>query len=261
MNKILRIKTIALALAVTALVFSGCSSGLLQVKPVFDYTKAPDGSVKNGFVVSDGVTYYYNNGELQKNTVVNGDDGKLYYANGDGVIDYGYCDGVIINGEDWNVINGAAEKAETEAELTLNKALKAVAECTDSSMTKEEKLRAAFVYIKTNYLEGVRHNPPYRELDWPVVYANDLFEYGKGDCYSYGAAFAYMGKAIGCSDTYACNSGGHGWAEIEGLVYDPEWDLHHPEYDHFAVDYDNNHTDVNYKRGLSPGEPYMRVEV
>ena len=246
---------------------AGYNPNQFTAQPDMD-TKISDGMVitltaksLNGFITEDGKTYYYIDGEMQKDAVVGSDEEGFYYAGTDGVIDYGYCDGINYDGSDWNVINGKATLAESDSDLMLNKALKAVAKCTNSSMTKQEKLRAAFDYIKTAYLEGVRHDPPYRELDWPLVYAEDIFVYGKGDCFSYGAAFAYMGKAIGCEECYACNSGGHGWAEIEGLVYDPEWDMHYPKYNHFAVDYDNNDTDVNYKKGIAPGEDYMRVPV
>ena len=246
---------------------AGYDSGKYNVDADLN-AKVTDGMVitlteksQDGFVTENGKTYYYKNGEKQVNAIVGSEEEGLYYADKDGVIDYGYCDGVNIDGADWNVINGKATLAESESDLTLNKACKAVAKCTNSSMTKKEKLKAAFDYIKTAYLEGVRHDPPYKELDWPILYANDIFVYGKGDCFSYGAAFAFFGKAIGCEECYACNSGGHGWAEIEGLVYDPEWDMHYPEYNHFAVDYENNDTDVNYKRGIAPGAPYMRVAV
>jgi len=47
-------------------------------------------------------------------------------------------------------------------------------------MSKEEKLKICFYSIKKDYLEGIRHNPPYRESDWHIVYANDIFAYGKG---------------------------------------------------------------------------------
>lgn len=127
-------------------------------------------------------------------------------------------------------------------------------------MTRDEKLRACFDGIKNDYLEGVRHDPPYTEIDWPVLYANDIFVYGKGDCFSYGAAFAYIGKAIGCSECYACNSGGHGWAEIEGKYYDPEWDMHHQEYNHFGVLPDDP-CDVDYSNTLTEGVDWMHVLV
>ena len=93
-----------------------------------------------------------------------------------------------------------------------------------------------------------------------MLYANDIFVYGKGDCFSYGAAFAYIGKAIGCTECYACNSGGHGWAEIEGKYYDPEWDMHHQEYNHFGVLPDDP-CDVDYSNTLTEGVDWMHVLV
>lgn len=146
----------------------------------------------------------------------------------------------------------------SEADKVYAAAKEAVAQCTNDSMSKDEKLRAAFNYIKQNYLEGVRRDN-YTEMDWPVVYANDLLICGKGDCFSYGAAFAYMAKAIGCSDCYACNSGGHGWAEVEGKVYDPEWSLHSSKYSYCGMSYDDP-SDVPYKTALGTAD-WMHVAV
>ena len=204
---------------------------------------------------------YFKGGEAVKNSVVE-DNGVNYYTDSEGVIDFGYCDGVNVNGEDWIVINGVATKAQSDADYALFNACRAVAGFTDSSMTKEEKLRACYDHIRTDYFEGVRRED-YKGMDWPILYSNDLLVYGKGDCFSYGAAFAYMAKAIGYTECYACNSGGHVWAEVDGLVYDPEWSLHHKDEggDYFGIDYDNNNTEVNYKRGIAPGEPWMRVKV
>ncbi len=194
----------------------------------------------------------------QLGSIVGDDVNGYFFAGVDGMIDHGRCDGVKINGEDWVVCEGKAYKVYTEAGATWFSAAQAVAKCTDTSMTREEKLRAAFDYIKTAYLEGVLHDPPYQEMDWPVVCANDLFVYGKGDCFSYGAAYAYMAKAIGYEEVYACNSGGHGWAEIEGKFYDPEWDMHHNEYNHFGVSPEDA-CDVNYSGTLMDGVDWMRV--
>ena len=211
----------------------------------FTVDPAPSSALSNGMVitlnkVTDGLvtnedkTYYYMNGEPQKNAVVTTNEGTLY-ANADGEINRNYCGGVNIDGQDWIVINGAAQKVETEFDKTLFAAAKDIDACTTTDMTKDEKLKAAFDYIKTHYLEGVLHDPPYQEPDWHIVCANDLFVYGKGDCFSYGAAFAFYAKAIGCSDVYASNSGGHGWAEAEGKAYDPEWSMHSDAYTYFAV--------------------------
>ncbi len=216
---------------------------------------------ENGFATdADGNKRYYLDGELQKDGIVGNEQDGFYYADADGLINTKYCDGLNIDGNDWCVIEGKATRVFSEEDKTLFAACKAIGKCTNSNMSREEKLRASFNYIKTAYLEGVPHNPPYREMDWPVVCANDLFINGKGDCYSYGAAYAYYAKAIGYEEVYACNSGGHGWTEVEDKFYDPEWDMHHQEYNHFGVAPDDE-CDVNYTRGLAPGEAWMRIKV
>ena len=214
----------------------------------------------NGLIVgADGNMSYYVNGELQKNGIVGSDVDGYFYADQNGVINKNYCDGVTVNGVNWCVIEGKATKA-TADDDPLFGACKDIGKCTNTTMDRAQKLRASFDYLKEAYLEGVRHDPPYYEMDWPIMYANDLFIYSKGDCFSYGAAFAYYGKAIGYEESYACNSGGHGWAEIDGLFYDPEWDMHHQEYNHFGVA-PTDPNDVDYSGGISPGEPYMHVKV
>ena len=141
------------------------------------------------------------------NTIKGNDTDGYYYFGSNGEVDYNYCDAVTVDGVDWNVICGVATKVVSESDKTLHLACKDVARWTNSSMSKEDKLKVCFDSIKSDYLEGVRHNPPYREDDWPVVCANDIFVYGKGDCYSYGAAFAYVGRAIGYTESYTTPSG------------------------------------------------------
>lgn len=221
-------------------------------------TQAP--VAKNGMIEEDGVKHYYVDNVLQTNAIVGSDAEGYFYANDQGVIDMNYCDGVNIDGVDWNVIEGKATAVSDDWDTTLHYALQMVAKCTDSTMTREQKLRAAFDYIKTNYLEGVPHDPPYTEMDWPVVCANDIFVGGKGDCFSYGAAFAFVGKAVGCEECYACNSGGHGWAELDGLCYDPEWDMHNNEYNHFGVA-PGDDCDVRYFDTLTEGVDWMKIKL
>ena len=93
-----------------------------------------------------------------------------------------------------------------------------------------------------------------------MVYANDIFVYGKGDCYSYGAAFAYVGRAIGYTESYAVNSGGHGWAEINGLIYDPEWSMHSNKSTYFGLSYDDK-VDVPYASAISDGAEWKRKKI
>lgn len=221
---------------------------------------APTSAPQDGITVENG--YYYINGELQKDTVIGDEVQGYFYVNAEGMRDNGYCNGLTIDGDDWNVIEGIATKVENEWDECLHSALVDIGNCTDSSMSRDEKLRAGFDYIKsdTHYLEGVLHDPPYNELDWPVVCSNDLFKEGMGDCFSYGAAFAFYGKACGFDRCYACNSGGHGWSEIDGKAYDPEWDMHHQEYNHFGVAPEDD-CDVAYFTTLTDGVDWMYVNV
>ena len=157
-------------------------------------------------------------------------------------------------------VNGKAmEGMSPESLATLQRAQAVVAGITNSSMTQEEKLKACFEYVKT-YRESRPRMPNYLGMDWPVVYANDMFVNGTGNCCSYAAAFAYMAKAIGYEEVYCCNDSGHGWAEIDGLVYDPEWSKHHHVYSYYALSYDTR-TDVDYKGNIAAGHPWMRMKI
>ncbi len=158
-------------------------------------------------------------------------------------------------------INGKAmEGMSIESWQTLQRAQAVVAGITNESMTKEQKLRVCFDYVKRAYPEIKPRIPHYTGMDWPVIYANDMFVRGAGNCCSYAAAFAYMAKAIGYDEVYCCNSGGHGWAEIDGLVYDPEWSKWHHTYNYFALSY-NTKTDQDYKGAIGARKPWMRIKI
>ena len=221
-----------------------------------------NGFIKQGYVTINGKTYYYDaNGVIQKNGIVGSDSDGYRYADSTGAIDTAYCGVVTSKGVTFNVINGNATKVKTEADKTLSRAIKEVGKCTNKSMSKSQKLWAAFQYIKEAYIERVPRTPSFHGTNWHIIYANDILEDGMGDCYSYGAAFAFMAKAIGYTNVYACNSGGHGWAEVDGKVYDPEWSRHHSSPgSYYGVGY-NDPCDVDYKGGISAGEWWMHVKV
>ncbi len=157
-------------------------------------------------------------------------------------------------------VNGKAmEGMSPESLATLQRAQAIVASITNDSMSMETKLQVCFDYVKT-YQESRPRMPHYTGMDWPVIYANDMFVNGSGNCCSYAAAFAYMAKAIGYEEVYCCNSGGHGWAEINGLVYDPEWSKWHHTYNYYALSYDTP-TDQDYKGAIGAGKPWMRIKL
>ena len=219
-----------------------------------------NGLLRSGLQTINGNKYYYNSsGVLQKNGIVGSDRDGWYYADKNGKIDFTYSNAVTQNGKDWIVMGGKATKVSTKSDRTLFRALKIVAKITDKSMSKSQKLKVCFNYVKGAYTELNPRIPHYNGNDWPIIYANDMFVDGAGNCFSYAAAFAYMAKAIGYKEVYCCHSGGHGWAEVDGLIYDPEWSRHHSK-DYYALDY-NTTKDPNYKAAIAPGYSWMHVKI
>ena len=241
-----------------------------------------DGKLLNGYVTIDGKKYYYKNGTLQKNGIVGTVSEGLSYADSNGVINgsftgiaqdkdsYWYLKNGKIdlnahktlsyNGKNWNVIDGRAKQVKTESDKTLSRALQLLSKITTEDMTKEKKLKTCFDYIKKAYTELNPRIPHYTGSDWPIIYANDMFIDGAGNCFSYAACFCYLAKAIGYNNVYACTSGGHAWAEIEGKIYDPEWSRHRFGYTYYGMSY-NDKCDVDYKGGISAGASWMHMEI
>ena len=236
-----------------------------------------------GYVKINGKTYYYNSkGVLQKGGIVGTYEEGYRYADKNGVVNLTYTGvatkgkntwyfqngkinyslraAVTVNGVAYNVLGGKAYKVTSTKDKTLHRALKVVAKVTKTSMTKEQKLRACWNHIRTAYGENNPRDPEYYGADWPEVYANDIFVGGSGNCFSYAAAFAYLAKAVGYSNCYAINTGGHGWSEIDGLVYDAEWSMHSNKSTYYALSYDTQ-TDVPYKAALTVGSTWARVKI
>ena len=209
----------------------------------------------------DGV-WYVTDGKEQTHVtgVVTAHGESRYVVNGR--VDETFSGALISRGAEWIVHRGSARRVTTPEQHTLFLAYGEVEKATAPGMTKEEKLSACFVYCKSQYREHRPRTPHYLGVDWPVIYANDMFAGTGGNCFSYAAAFAFMAKAIGYTDVYACNSSGHGWAEIDGLVYDPEWSKRDglDAVTYFGVSYDER-CDVLYRSAIERGEPWMRVYI
>ena len=214
------------------------------------------GYIKSAYVFNGE---YYRNGKIAAGIVGSQSTG-YFYADKNGKINYNYVNGVEQNGVKWIVINGKATKVSTRSDQVLFRAAKEVAKCTNTSMTKQEKLWAAFRYCQTAYKEKRPRTPHYLGVDWPIIYAEDMFVRDGGNCCSYAAAFAYMAKAIGYTQVYCCNSGGHGWAEIDGRIYDPEWGRHYKNYTYFGLDY-NEIRNPNYKGAIAAKKDWMYVKI
>ncbi len=223
-----------------------------------------NGNIKQGYITVNGNLYYYDNsGTLLKNGIVGNDKDGYMYADKTGKIDKTVRKAHSQNGQDWIVLEGKAKKVVTEKDKTFFRALKEVDKALKgrdtSKLSKAQKLRICYDYVKDAYVEKNPRIPHYNGMDWPEIYANDMFVRGTGNCFSYGACFAYMAKAIGYEEVYACHSGGHGWAEIDGLVYDPEWSRHH-DRDYYAVSYNEN-CGVDYKGAMAIKLPWKHIKI
>lgn len=103
-------------------------------------------------------------------------------------------------------------------------------------MKKPEKLKKTFNYLLKHYKyhgSPVFIHTPHWELD----YALQMFNKKHGSCYAYGAAFAFLANAVGYNNCYAISSGGHGWTEVNGKVYDPSWCLVDQNHSYYALNY------------------------
>ena len=204
-----------------------------------------DGTVKKGV-------------EVRTDTLPDGRRGSWYLVNG--VLDVSYRGAVTLNGADWLVTYGAARKAVSAADRTLVRAFHLLERITTPQMSASQKLRRCFVFVRDAYRERSPRSPHYHGMDWPVIYANDMFLRGYGNCFSFASAFAYLAKAIGYENVYCCNSGGHGWAEINGLIYDPEQSKNHSNYTYYGMNY-NFQARIQYRKAISPGYAWMHVKI
>ncbi|MGN0477034.1 MAG: hypothetical protein ACI4HM_06810, partial [Ruminococcus sp.] len=142
-----------------------------------------NGIMKTGFQTINGNKYYFgSSGVLKKNCVVGSKKAGWYYAGKNGIIDPKYSNGITYKGKDWNVIMGKATKVSSKSDRTLFRALKIVAKITNKNMSKSKKLKVCYDYVKNSYTELNPRIPHYTGKDWPILYANDMFVDGAGNC-------------------------------------------------------------------------------
>ena len=181
--------------------------------------------------------------------------GKKYWLDDNGVMATGLR---TIDGKRYVFSpSGAYVPVSAAHAAVFERAVKELERCTNASMTKEQKLRAAFNHIRDDFREYNPRIPHMKRVGWETIYADDVFIGRGGNCLSYAAAFAFMAKAIGYENVYACNRG-HAWVEIDGRVYDPEWEKNHRSENYF-----NRAINASGGPGYTnkQGEPWMRVAI
>jgi len=187
------------------------------------YFDPATGKMQTGWLVIRN-TYYYldpESGAMATGWISQGS--KKYYLKDSGAM---ACAEVLVLDGKRQGFSGAGDWLGEKSSLFLDAYSVAVAfvtENTNASWSKEKKLRVCFDLFATDFHEKNPWIPHYTGTDWAEKYAYNCITTKSGNCFSYGAAMAFMARAIGYDNVYACSSGGHGWAEIGGLVYDPEW--------------------------------------
>ena len=145
-------------------------------------------------------------------------DGKLYHVSQDGYAIDQYAEGLQeIDGGMYYVMadgsfltNGAvghltfgADGRYTSGNAVLDSYVdQALAECTNSGMTKAQKLRAAYLYVRDHGAYLARPHQARGTTDWAEESALFMFEHKKGNCYCFAGQFLYMARRLGY-DAYA----------------------------------------------------------
>ena len=104
----------------------------------------------------------------------------------------------------------------------------------NGKMSREEMLRAVYVYVRDHYLYMKRDIYEIGETGWEIPEALTMFQTGKGNCYNFTAAFWALARGVGFDAV--CHSGlvgvdrnPHSWVEIEfdgePFIFDVETEM------------------------------------
>lgn len=186
-----------------------------------NYYYGQDGKKVTGMKKIGKRTYYFDEKGVQRTGWIQ--IGKSYYFFQLGDRTKGYrIEKKTVNGVQLGANGKAKLDSNTRRKLNLMvQANQLILKITNNKMTRQQKLKAAFDYTKS-HLKARNRGGFQRSSAWDVFYAEISFRTGFADCYSYGAYFAYLANALGYKAS-AVSSGWHGWAEVEGKVYDPNW--------------------------------------
>lgn len=144
---------------------------------------------------------------------------SLYCVNEDGSLLTNGTEGYLTFGPDGRYTSG---NAEIDALV-----IKTLASCIQEGMTRDERLRAAYLYLRENtrYLPRAHHGRG--TTDWCEESAIFMFKNLRGNCYCYAAAFMYMARQLGyqaesISGGLGRSNDDHAWVMIGDKVFDPE---------------------------------------
>ncbi len=121
-------------------------------------------------------------------------------------------------GVKWRNSDGTYKDPDTDI---MKLTARLVETCTTGNMTQRTQLQECFDYFVNAAVYERKIDVPLG--DWTRDYAVDILQNGKGNCYNYAAAFAYIARGLGyesrvCTGTVASSKGGrtaHAWTEVK----------------------------------------------
>ncbi len=114
-----------------------------------------------------------------------------------------------------------AEGRYTTGSATLDEKLhNIIVTYTNDSMTRDQKLRALFNYVRDNYSYLKRDLIAKGTTGWEPAYAEKFLDTKKGNCFSFSATYCLLARELGLPAYTVIgglgrNNSPHGWVEIE----------------------------------------------
>ncbi|MDO4338000.1 MAG: transglutaminase domain-containing protein [Eubacteriales bacterium] len=176
------------------------------------------GKIVTGEVKVNGNEYYFKKtgaaGEKGKGVTgwVNLKRGRCYCSNGK-ILKNRYV-------HDYYVGKNGAMSAKSKKLYGLVQQI--IKQKTNSSMSKEKKLKACFDYISSRSFRYVQKREFKNEPSWKLDYAYEMLTTKSGICYNFASAFGFIARELGYSPNIIAGkissvSGGytvHSWVEI-----------------------------------------------
>ena len=212
-----------------------------QVHDGYYWYRQSNGAYAKGLVKIGGKMYVFDEWGHQRTGWHYVEGGYRYFYIANGVNGYMARD-CVVNGiklkKNGIAVAGGAASAELYVMCRAQLTVDAQSKPTES---RSDRLWKAFCFVRYDCEESLTRG--FSDYDgWHRDMALDVFDGQTGSCFSYGAALAYMANAIGYENCAIISSGGHGWAEIDGMVYDAEWSRHYYR-DLFCISYDESGSD------------------
>lgn len=148
------------------------------------------------------------------------------YHNIDGWL-YRVQDGVFLHDTTVDGFTYDSNGRYTTGSAALDQKLHAIIlQYTNDSMTRDQKLRALYNYVRDNYSYLKRPLISKGQTGWEPAYAEEFLNKGKGNCFSFSATYCLLARQLGLPAYTVVgglgrNASPHGWVEIEldGTTY------------------------------------------